>query len=649
VSDVIHQPPAGPKSAVARRLIFVVASLITLGSIAFALQLYRNVLGLLLYNEQFLAGMLTLGMVLVYLTQPARPGAPRPAIPWYDWLLAATSLIVGIYIAVRYPALSEDMTARPLDGLIVAFITIPLVMEALRRTVGLALTFIVLVFLVYAPLGQYVPGALAGLPVDIPQLVFYQVWDPGSMLGLPLMVAATIVIAFVFFGNVLFASGGSAFFTDIALTLMGRYRGGSAKIAVTASCMFGMISGSAVSNVASVGVLTIPLMRRGGYPAHVAAAIEAVASTGGQLMPPVMGAAAFLMAEFLQVPYRDVALAAALPALLYYYALFIQADLLAARAGLASMEGPDIPPLGQVLRQGWHFLLPFAILIYGLFWLNWSPELSALAASAILMVTGPTLGYGDKKLKLSNLLDALRSTGMASLDLLIITAAAGFIIGVLNITGLSFALTLLLVEIGSGNLWLLLFLAAIVSIILGMGMPTVGVYVLLAALVAPAMVKVGLSPMASHMFVMYFGMMSMITPPVALAAYAAASLAHTDAMKTGWTAVRFGWIAFIIPFLFIRAPSLLLEGSTTAIVAAFITSLLGVWFICAAFAGYGTRVLSTPMRVGFAIAGLLLFIPADAMPYGEWTDIGGFVLGAGLLGREYLATRLSRQAARTVG
>jgi TRAP-type uncharacterized transport system fused permease subunit len=302
-----------------------------------------------------------------------------------------------------------------------------------------------------------------------------------------------------------------------------------------------------------------------------------------------------------------------------------------------------------VLRQGWHFLLPFAMLIYGLFWLNWSPELSALAASAILMVTGPTLGYGDKKLKLSNLLDALRSTGMASLDLLIITAAAGFIIGVLNITGLSFALTLLLVEIGSGNLWLLLFLAAIVSIILGMGMPTVGVYVLLAALVAPAMVKVGLSPMASHMFVMYFGMMSMITPPVALAAYAAASLAHTDAMKTGWTAVRFGWIAFIIPFLFIRAPSLLLEGSTTAIVAAFITSLLGVWFICAAFAGYGTRLLSTPMRVGFALAGLLLFIPADAMPYGEWTDIGGFVLGAGLLGREYLATRLSRQAARTVG
>ena len=281
-----------------------------------------------------------------------RRGKPRPTVPWYDWLLAALSLFVGAYIAVRFPVLSEDMTSRPIDGLLVAFITIPLLIEALRRTVGLALTIVIIVFLGYAMIGHLVPGALAGRPVKTTQLAFYLVWDPGSMLGLPLLVATTIVIAFVFFGALLFASGGSAFFTDIALTLMGRYRGGSAKIAVTASCLFGMISGSAVSNVASVGVITIPLMRRGGYPAHVAAAIEAVASTGGQLMPPVMGAAAFLMAEFLQVPYRDVAIAAALPALLYYYALFIQADLLAASSGLTSIQDADIPPLRPGSRAG---------------------------------------------------------------------------------------------------------------------------------------------------------------------------------------------------------------------------------------------------------------------------------------------------------
>ena len=642
MSDVHHDAPAGPQSLIARRTIFTGAVLLTLASIAFALQFYRSV-GLLLYNEQFLAGMVGLALVVVFLSQPLRKNVPRPNIPWYDWLLAAASLAVGVYLFIRYPALSEDMTARPIDGIIVAFAGLLLVLEALRRCVGWALTIIVIVFLVYAPLAQYVPGALAGLPVKVPQLAYYLIWDPGSMLGLPVMVAATIVIAFIFFGNVLFASGGSAFFTDIALTLMGRYRGGSAKIAVTASCLFGMISGSAVSNVASVGVLTIPLMRRGGYPAHVAAAIEAVASTGGQLMPPVMGAAAFLMAEFLQIPYRNVAIAAALPALLYYYALFIQADLLAARSGLTKIEGPEVPPLSQVLKQGWHFLLPFGVLIYGLFWLNWSPEMAALAASGVLVVTGPTLGYGKVKLKLADIIDALRATGMASLDLLIITAAAGFIIGVLNISGLSFSLTLLLVQIGQNSLWLLLLLAAIISILLGMGMPTVGVYVLLAALVAPSMVKVGLSPMASHMFVMYFGMMSMITPPVALAAYAAASLAQTDAMKTGWTAVRFGWIAFVIPFLFIRSPALLIEGSATSIVIALVTSLLGVWLICAAFAGYAFRELSTAMRIGFAIAGILLFIPADAMTHGEWTDIVGFVAGAFLLGREYLATRTAER------
>jgi TRAP transporter 4TM/12TM fusion protein len=645
VSDEHSQAPASPQSVAARRLIFAGASLLTLGSIGFALNFYRDAMGLLLYNEQFLAGMIGLGMALVFLTQPARRAAPRDVIPWYDWLLAALSIALGIWIALRFPALSEDMTARPPDGLITAFLTVPLVLEALRRTVGWALTIVVLVFLAYAPLGQYVPGSLQGLPVNLQQLFFYLVWDSGSMLGLPVMVAATIVIAFVFFGNLLFASGGSNFFTDIALTLMGRYRGGSAKIAVTASCLFGMISGSAVSNVASVGVLTIPLMRRGGYPPYVAAAIEAVASTGGQLMPPVMGAAAFLMAEFLQIPYRNVAIAAALPSLLYYYALFIQADLLAARAGLAAIDMAGVPPLRQVLRQGWHFVLPFAVLIYGLFWLNWSPELAALGASALLIVTGSTLGYGGRKLKFGDIFRALSVTGLVSLDLLMITAAAGFIIGVLNVSGLSFALTLMLVEIGKNSLWLLLVLAAAVSIVLGMGMPTVGVYVLLAALVAPSMVKIGLSPMASHMFVLYFGMMSMITPPVALAAFAAASLAQTDPMKTGWTAVRFGWIAYIIPFLFVRAPSLLLQGTLSAVVISFVTALIGVWLICAAFTGYATRVLTLPMRVGFGLAGLLLFIPGDAFRNAIWSDAAGIALAAVLFGREFLATRPRRQTA----
>jgi TRAP transporter 4TM/12TM fusion protein len=338
-------------------------------------------------------------------------------------------------------------------------------------------------------------------------------------------------------------------------------------------------------------------------------------------------------------------IAAALPALLYYFALFVQADLLAARAGIARVEESRIPKAAAVFARGWHFLLPFAMLIIGLFWLNWSAERSALAGAAVLMATGSTLGYADKRLTLRSLLSALRDTGVATLDLLMITAAAGFIIGVINVSGLGFALTLALVQIGSESAFLLLTLSAVVCIVLGMGMPTVGVYVLLATLVAPALVKVGVSPMAAHMFVMYYGMMSMITPPVALAAFAAASLAQSDAMKTGWAAVRFGWVAYVIPFLFVRAPSLLLEGSAASVLLALLTALAGVWMVSAAFAGYCTRSLTMPVRIGFGIAGLLMFIPADALPYGIVTDFLGLLLGALLIGRELLVTRLQRRTA----
>jgi TRAP transporter 4TM/12TM fusion protein len=623
------------------------AVLLTLGSIAWAFQLYRDWLGLLLFNEQFLAAMLGLGLALVYLTKPARPNAKREQTPWYDWVLAALSLLGGAYLTVRFPALSEQVTARPLDGLVVAFVLVALVVEALRRVAGMTLTIIVSCFLVYALVGDLVPGQLAGRPVKLEQLAYYLVWDAGSMLGTPLLVATTIVIAFIFFGQLLLESGGSAFFTDVSIALMGRYRGGSAKIAVTASSLFGTISGSAVSNVTSTGVITIPLMRQAGYPAHVAAAIEAVASTGGQLMPPVMGAAAFLMAEFLQIPYRDVVIAATMPALLYYFALFVQTDLMAARAGIARVDDSAIPPLGRVLRRGGYFLVPFVVLILALFLLNWSPERSVLAASAVLIIGSLAAGYGGKRLTLGSLLEALRTTGVASLELLIITAAAGFIIGVLNISGLGFSLTLVLLHVGGNNLLLLLVLSAGVCIVLGMGMPTVGVYVLLATLVAPTLIELGVQPMAAHMFVLYFGMMSMITPPVALAAFAAASLAQTDAMKTGWTAVRFGWVAYIIPFLFVRAPSLLLVGDLFSIIVAVVTGIAGVWMVCIAFAGYCLRPIDLPVRIGFGAAGFLLFIPAGALPYGEWTDLVGMALGAALLGREILAARHLSRARQT--
>jgi TRAP transporter 4TM/12TM fusion protein len=459
------------------------------------------------------------------------------------------------------------------------------------------------------------------------------------MLGVPLTVATTIVVAFIFFGQLLFKSGGSEFFTDISLALMGRYRGGSAKIAITASGLFGSISGSAVSNVVATGVITIPLMRQGGYPAHLAGAIEAVASTGGQLMPPVMGAAAFLMAEFLQIPYRDVVVAALLPAILYYVGLFITADLEAAKHGISRVEESRIPAIAGVLRSGWHFPIPFAVLILALFTYNRTPEESALLSACVLVVFGLAIGYRGKRMRPMAIVEALRDTGHASLEILTIAAAAGFVIGVLSISGLGFGLTIILVQIGSGNLVVLLLLAAVTCIILGCGMPTAAVYVLLAALVAPALIEVGLQPIAAHLYVLFFGMMSMITPPVAIAAFAAASLAGADAMKTGFAAMRFGWTAFVVPFLFIASPSLLLQGDPEKVIWAVITAIAGVWLACIGVVGYLTRPLNPLQRAGAIAAGLMMLVPAGAFEGALATDIGGIVLAVAIVGWELMRKR----------
>ena len=418
-----------------RRLIAAGAALLTLAAIAFAIQFYRNALGLLLFNEQYLSGMLGLGMALVYLTQPAARATPRPYVPWYDWLLAAVSLAVGGYLVWKFPDFSANMTSRPIDGLVVAFVTIPLVVEALRRCAGWALTIVVLVFLGYALIGHMVPGALAGRYVRITQLAFYLVWDPGSMLGLPLMVATTIVVAFIFFGQLLFASGGSAFFTDIALALMGRYRGGSAKIAVLRFVPVRHDLGQRREqrrlrrrhhhSADAARRLSRPC-RRGDRSRRLDRRPVDAAGDGRRRVPDGRIPASAL-------PRRRARRDAAGLALLLC-AVHPGRPRWPRAAALPRSNGTHDPADRQVLAQGWHFLAPFAVLIYGLFWLNWSPEMSALAGAAVLVATGITLGYGDKRLRPRTSSTRYRGTGLASLDLIMITAAAGFIIGVLNIT-----------------------------------------------------------------------------------------------------------------------------------------------------------------------------------------------------------------------
>ena len=381
-----------PVPAALRGLISTLAVALIAVVVAWSTDLFR-LAGVLLFSQQFLNGVLALSIPLTFIVHRAgqRRGGGIP--PWYDVGAAVVGGGAAVYMAVRFPALSELIHEAPADGLIAGLLVLLAVLEGLRRTVGHILTGVVIFFILLALVGHLLPGDLQARPVAPVTLAYYLAWDPTAMLGTPMEIVSTIVIAFVLFGSILLASGGSEFFTDLSMILVGRYRGGQAKIAVTASGLFGSISGSAVSNVATTGVITIPLMRNAGYDIHKAGAIEAVASTGGQLMPPIMGAAAFLMAEFLQVQYTDVVIAALIPAILYFVALFILADLEAAKAGIKPVDRSIIPRAQTVLKEGWHFALPFVALIYALFWMNMSPEKAALMSTVVIVAGSVVFGY----------------------------------------------------------------------------------------------------------------------------------------------------------------------------------------------------------------------------------------------------------------
>jgi TRAP transporter 4TM/12TM fusion protein len=638
---------SAPGSAGARFFEFArsaLAILLVAASVAWAADLYRKV-GLVLFMEQYVSIILAIAFLLLFISVPARSGRSQAVPPWYDILLGVAGFAAAGYIALRFVELGTQMFFHPLDGLIASAVVIVLSLEGIRRTVGWPLVITVLVFLVYGLIGHLIPGIMAARPIAPAQLVYYLGFDSNAILGTPIMVAATIVIAFVLFGNLLNSTGGGDFFNDISVATMGRYRGGSAKIAVVSSALFGTISGSAVANVVSGGIVTIPMMVRAGYRPYQAAAIEAVASTGGSIMPPVMGAAAFVMAEFLQVTYGDIMVAAAIPAILYFAVLFVVADLEAARAGITRIEESLIPRTLYVMRHGWHFTLPFAVLVYTLFWLNMQAEESALYSCVTLIACTYLFGYRGVRPQWRALVTAVRDTGYGVLDIIMICCGAGMVVGVLAVSGLAFGLTLALVTFAKSSLLLLLILAALISIVLGMGMPTVAVYVLLAALVAPAMTESGVLPIAAHMFVLYFGMMSFVTPPVAVAAFAAASIGKTDPFRTGFESMRFGWVAYIVPFLFVYSPTLLMVGDPVHIAIDFVTAVAGIWLMSMGFVGYSMRAIGWADRAAFMVIGAFLLAPIALFPQAIYFNVIGALLGAGLIAREYALRSRRRQAA----
>jgi len=523
----------------------------------------------------------------------------------------------------NYRELVYDLGSLVTHRYVLGTIAIVLVLEAARRATGWTLVLLGLLFIFYAKFSSLFPGVLNVPDTDWRRLAIYLYLDGNGMLGLPIQVTTTIIVPFILFGRVLYAVNGDKVLTDFSLATMGRYRGGPAKTAVIASSLFGTISGSAVSNVVMDGPITIPMMKRNGYPGHVAAGIEAVASTGGQLMPPVMGITAFLIAEFMSVPYASVVIAAVIPAVLYYAALFIQVDLEAAKLGIAGLRREELPRFSRIGLGGLVFLIPIAVLLYTLFAENWQPGRSAMAAVITTLILAPL--QPSTRPSLRGLLSAIEETGRSILDLVVITLVAGLVIGALQLSGLSFNFSLVLISFAGESTLVLLLMTAVICIVLGMGMPTGIIYVMLAVLVAPALEKMGVVPIAAHLFLFYFGLMSMVTPPVCFATFAAASIAKADFWRSGWAGMRLAVVAYVVPFVMVYQPELVFAGSALGIVLVAAKTTLGIVVMTVGMVGYLFRPIHGIARAAMGLCGLLLMLT----PFG--TGIASALIGTSLV------------------
>lgn len=578
--------------------------------------------GLLVFPEQVAAVMLAVSLAAIFLRTRGRGGFPVAL----DIVLSVTSLGLGVWVFARFQVLSEMAVFHPVEALILGALVVGLVMDGLRRVIGWTLVVIFGLFMAYALWGNHVPDPMSGRAIPLAQVLRFLGSDSSATWGASLQVGAFIVAVFVLFGGFLIAVGGGDFFTQLSMRVAGKGPGGAAKIAVTASALFGSISGSAVSNVMSTGVVTIQMMRRSGISARQAGAIEAVASTGGQLMPPIMGAAAFLMAEIVQVPYRDILVAALLPALLYYLSIFLQIDFLSRRDGVGTLKGERRIAMLTVLANGWTPILGFASLLTGIFALNLQAQVAA--TWTIFVLLGAALAANlirpgmPGSISLRNAWAALATTGMATAEVLLVTAAAGMIVGILSITGLGFSLSMLLLDLGGTTLLGMLVVTAFVAILLGLGLPTTAVYLLLASLAAPALVQLSIPPIAAHMFVFYFGMLSMITPPIALASFAAATISGAGQVETAVESFKVGWVAYLLPFLFIYKPALLMDGSWPEIVYVAISSVIALSLVCGGWIGHGFVPVRGALRGLWIAVGVLTILPL--------TQIGGLGLEYGI-------------------
>ena len=580
-------------------------------------QLYTALLGM--YPAQIQRSVhLSFAFALVFLLYPFRTKSAVNRLRVRDYLFAGFAVFIGMYLTINYTRLMETAGDYTKVDMVVGIIGTLLTLEAARRVVGLPIMIIASSFLAYAYFGAYFPGFLTHRGYSIERIVSHMYFTTEGILGIPLGVSSTFIFLFILFGAFLEKTGIGKLFIDIADSIAGWAAGGPAKVAVITSALEGTISGSSVANTVGSGSFTIPMMKKLGYRPEFAGAVEAAASTGGQIMPPVMGAAAFLMAEFLGIPYIEIAKAAAIPACLYFLGIFIEVHFEAKRCGLKGMPWDQVPRFWTVLKERGHLFVPLIAIIYVLTE-GFTPSLAALVGLGLSVVAG--MLTKATRMSIPDIFNALEAGARGALGVAIACATAGIIVGVVTLTGLGLKMANGLIQLAGGNLLLTLFFTMIASLILGMGAPTTANYVITSTIAAPAVVMLGVPKLAAHLFVFYFGIIADLTPPVALAAYAGAGIAKADPFWTGVTATKLAIGAFIVPYIFVYNPAMVLIGTTPFLLTQnLVTACGGMFGIGAAMIGFCVAPMSWPERIWFAVAGLMLIDP------GTLTDIVGIVM-----------------------
>ncbi|QRG68422.1 TRAP transporter permease [Brevibacillus choshinensis] len=577
---------------------------------------------------------LAFGLGLVYLLYAGSSKGNKNKVGIVNIILALFGVSVCMYWVFDYEGLVTRTGNYTTLDMVVGGVAILLVLEAARRVVGVPITLIATLFLLYTYFGPYMPGFLEHRGSDVDRIIGHSYYTLEGILGTPLGVSSTFIFLFVLFGAFLEKTGVGEYFNDLSLVIAGRRIGGPAKVAVFSSALQGTISGSSVANVVTSGAFTIPMMKRLGYRPEFAAAVEASSSTGGQIMPPVMGAAAFLMAEFIGVPYLDIAKSATLPAILFFVGIWIMTHFEAKRLGLRGLTKEELPDKKEVLKK-MYLLLPIVIIITALM-MNISAERSAIIGILSTIVVGAF--RKETRMSLADILEALASGAKMALGVVAATACAGIIVGTITLTGIGLKLANGLIDLAGGQLFLTLFFTMIASLILGMGTPTTANYIITSTIAAPALVQLGVPEIAAHMFTFYFGIVADITPPVALAAFAAAGIAKSKPMRTGVESTRLSIAAFMAPYIFVVSPALLLINTTfMESIWVMFTSILGMIGVGAGLIGFWMAKLNPLERILAIAGGILAVIP------GIETDIAGIALLALTFGLSLYKARKQKQ------